>query len=113
MDLKKVSEVVIGLAVVAAIGGLVWKGDSHWLPRSEAAAFVSPLVAEVAVTKSEFSNYLQAQTKAEARSLDRRIIDVQGELQYADLTPERRAQLELTLQTLLAQKAEIDRDLEQ
>ena len=34
--------------------------------------------------------------------------DIQGELQYGNLTPERRAQLEQLLTLLLSQKAELE-----
>ena len=51
---------------------------------------------------------MQRDNQSELRATDRRITDVQGELQYGTLTPERRAQLEQLLALLMAQKAELE-----
>lgn len=69
------------------------------------------------LVRAEFSEYVQAQTqqsvKSELRMLEQEIVKIKGELQYGNLTPERKAQLEQQLQLLETQKADTERDLAQ
>ena len=85
---------LIAAALTLVMGAAFIQADARWLRHVE------------------FDNWAQAQVQrdnqSELRATDRRIADIQGELQYGNLTPERRAQLEQLLTLLLSQKAELE-----
>ena len=89
-----VTKWMIAAALTLVMGAAFIQADARWLRHVE------------------FDSWAQAQVQrdnqSELRATDRRITDVQGELQYGTLTPERRAQLEQLLALLMAQKAELE-----
>jgi len=88
---------LIGVAGSVFLVGMLYAADSRWL------------------RLTSFEEYQQAQitreNQAELRALERRILDVQSELQYGVLTPERKVQLEQLLALLLQQQSDLKAEL--
>jgi len=84
---------IIGIAGAIFVTGVLYAGDSRWL------------------AKTAFESYQESQVlrenQAELRRLDRQVVEIQSELQYGNLTPERKAQLEQLLELLLQQQEEL------
>lgn len=81
------------------------------------ARVVIPAAEPVYLRKVEFNDYAQAQVmqanESNLRAIEQKIIEIQGQLQYGNLTAPQRAQLELLLQTLQGQQAELTRKVSQ
>lgn len=81
------------------------------------AKVVIPAAEPVYLRKVEFNDYAQAQVmqanESNLRAIEQKIIEIQGQLQYGNLTAPQRAQLELLLQTLQGQQAELTRKVSQ
>jgi hypothetical protein len=95
-DIKKWA---LGLGLSLILGAAFIQADARWL------------------RKIAFDEYQQAQVQrenqAELRALDRRMVDVQSELEFGNPTPERKAQLEMLLKLLQAQAEELKSELGQ
>jgi len=84
---------IIGIAGAIFVTGVLYAGDSRWLAKT---AFVSYQEAQIL-----------HEIQAELRRLNRQIVEVQSELKYGNLVPERRAQLEQLLELLIQQQEEL------